>query len=97
LAVLSIQFNAPFIYDDQIQMMMAPCAFAASLASGRLINLQLDHDADTIAANTDSGFKLKETDIGLTCRPSHRVVWAISQKSCAPVPAGSLSLAIRPS
>jgi HK97 family phage prohead protease len=48
--------------------MLAPGVFAASLASGRRISLQLDHDDGTAVASTDSGLELKETDIGLTFR-----------------------------
>jgi HK97 family phage prohead protease len=48
--------------------MLDRACFAKSLASGKRIDLQLNHDAATVAASTANGLELEESEIGLLFR-----------------------------
>jgi HK97 family phage prohead protease len=68
LAGLGTKYNAPHIYKGRIEY-LASGVFAKSLASGRRINIQLDHNADTVIASTANGLELEEAgDLGLLFR-----------------------------
>ena len=73
IAGLATKYYSPHIYQNRIEM-FEPGVFAKSLASKKSINLQLDHNASTVAASTASGLELEETELGLLFRlPLNRV------------------------
>jgi phage head maturation protease len=67
VAGLATAYLAPHIYKGQIEM-FAHNVFAPSLASGRRVNLQLDHDGGMVVASTANGLELDETQTGLFFR-----------------------------
>jgi HK97 family phage prohead protease len=67
LCGLGTAYLRPHIHRGRIEM-FAPGVFAASLASGRRVNLQLDHNGGMVVATTASGLELDETDLGLFFR-----------------------------
>ena len=68
LCGLGTAYLRPHIHRGRIEM-FAPGVFAASLASGRRVNLQLDHNGGMVVATTASGLELDETDLGLFLSP----------------------------
>jgi HK97 family phage prohead protease len=55
-----------------IQVLDRGC-FADSIASGRVVNLQMDHEGDMVIASTNTGLELEDSDLGLLFRlPMHR-------------------------
>jgi HK97 family phage prohead protease len=64
LAGLGARYNSPLILNREI-CMFAPGAFTSSLASGRCIRLQDNHNPMKVLATTDRGLELLDSDDGL--------------------------------
>jgi phage head maturation protease len=64
LCGLGAQYDTPHIHGRKIQMLARGC-FGASLASGAVVNLQMDHEGNMIVANTRTGLEIEDCDLGL--------------------------------
>jgi HK97 family phage prohead protease len=67
LCGLGAQYDTPHIHGRKIQMLARGC-FGASLASGAVANLQMDHEGNMIVANTRTGLEIEDCDLGLLFR-----------------------------
>jgi HK97 family phage prohead protease len=93
LCGLGTQYCAPHIHAGKIQMLARGC-FTASIESGRVVNLQMDHEGNMVIADTRTGLELEDTDLGLLFRlPMHRArnaaivarVVDVGNRACASV------------
>jgi phage head maturation protease len=67
LCGLGAQYLAPHIHGGRIQMLDRGC-FADSIASGQVVNLQMDHEGDMVIASTNTGLELDDCDLGVLFR-----------------------------